>query len=67
MDSKSKSMSGDSNFLSFKNERTLRIGLIPRKENVHWKEVYWFDTKSPLAVFHLLNAWEDGEAARFLN
>ena len=50
-------------FMSFKHERTLRFGLIPRKEDVHWKEVHWFDTKTPLALVHMLNAWEDGESA----
>ena len=54
-------MNKSEDFLSFNREHTFRIGLIPRKKNVHWDEIHWFDTTIPLAVVHLLNAWEEVE------
>ena len=53
-------------FLSFNDTHSLRIGLIPRKADVDWKEVQWHDTKIPLAMMHPLNAWEDAETGEVI-
>ena len=37
----------------------LRIGLVPRGENVSAAEVLWFDTGQPQSIVHPLSAWEE--------